>query len=453
MSASRTLPAAFALLVLFAATWFCARHRYEDGRFAPEPAQALSGDEPHYLLTVNSLLFDRDLSLGDDYRRARWGGLEAGRNFSGKPLDHHTIVVDRATGEHLVWSELYDLTPGTQHFCRTAAAGCEDFARKSDRLRGPSAVERPLHAPLWPAAVALALAPLRLTRAQVEPAMGALLLLISWLGGAVVTYLCARRAGLSEGHAVAAAALVCLCSPWLAYSRAYFAETSVGLVLALGVLALLCERPLLAAALAGLAGALKPQYAPFGPALIAAQTLRASPLPGRVRTALGMSAVVACFALATFAWNRWLIGVPVVVSQGFAWVPWLRSLPQALVDSRHGLLPFAPWALISLAGAARGLSARPPPLLRETGLPIVANLVLLSSNGWFGEWCYGPRYWVAYLPLLALAAAGFAAAHGALLRSLLVALALAGALFAVSGALEYRYVFHQPAWLALGAFG
>src|SRR5262249_11678863 len=36
-----------------------------------KPPQVTSGDEPHYLMVVNSILFDRDLTLQEDYFRVR----------------------------------------------------------------------------------------------------------------------------------------------------------------------------------------------------------------------------------------------------------------------------------------------------------------------------------------------------------------------------------------------
>jgi hypothetical protein len=51
-----------------------------------------SGDEPHYLILANSIRFDRDLELGSDYEGVRNGSNRAGKIFTGKPLDHHTVI-------------------------------------------------------------------------------------------------------------------------------------------------------------------------------------------------------------------------------------------------------------------------------------------------------------------------------------------------------------------------
>jgi len=44
-----------------------------------------SGDEPHFLVTVHSILFDGDLELCNNFRDAFAGGCQAGIMYSGKP--------------------------------------------------------------------------------------------------------------------------------------------------------------------------------------------------------------------------------------------------------------------------------------------------------------------------------------------------------------------------------
>ncbi len=48
-----------------------------------------TGDEPHYLVLINSAIGDGDFDLANNYRDVHRGGLQAGRKFAGKPLDHH----------------------------------------------------------------------------------------------------------------------------------------------------------------------------------------------------------------------------------------------------------------------------------------------------------------------------------------------------------------------------
>jgi hypothetical protein len=43
------------------------------------------GDEPHYLLILNSLINDGDLDLKDNYESVHQGSLQAGKKFAESP--------------------------------------------------------------------------------------------------------------------------------------------------------------------------------------------------------------------------------------------------------------------------------------------------------------------------------------------------------------------------------
>ncbi len=62
------------------------------GRVAIGPPRVLSGDSPHYLAAVNSLIGDSDLDLANNYRQAEQGGIDLGARFRGRSLDHHVDV-------------------------------------------------------------------------------------------------------------------------------------------------------------------------------------------------------------------------------------------------------------------------------------------------------------------------------------------------------------------------
>lgn len=69
-----------------------------------------SGNEPHQLILINSVVGDGDLDVANNYASVHAGGQDAGRKFAGSPLDHHVVwyVHNRFTR----WWELYE-TDGT----------------------------------------------------------------------------------------------------------------------------------------------------------------------------------------------------------------------------------------------------------------------------------------------------------------------------------------------------
>ncbi|HVZ32193.1 MAG TPA: hypothetical protein VG963_07200, partial [Polyangiaceae bacterium] len=49
-------------------------------------------DEPHYLVALNSVLWDGDVELSNNYERNHLGHLDAGIHRAGQMLDHHTYL-------------------------------------------------------------------------------------------------------------------------------------------------------------------------------------------------------------------------------------------------------------------------------------------------------------------------------------------------------------------------
>jgi hypothetical protein len=64
------------------------------GRLAVAPPMVLSGDSPHYLVAVNSLIEDGDFDLANNYTQANKGDWDMGARFRGKEIDRH-VDVDR----------------------------------------------------------------------------------------------------------------------------------------------------------------------------------------------------------------------------------------------------------------------------------------------------------------------------------------------------------------------
>ncbi|MGH9442489.1 MAG: hypothetical protein ACRD16_09455 [Thermoanaerobaculia bacterium] len=398
-------------------------------RFGLRAPQVIRGDEPHYLLVVNSLLFDRDLDLRADYSRALLGGFDAGRILRGVGIDHATFLVDARTGSHAGWWTVFDAGRPLGHGL---------FRRLSPRFPDSSAyLERSDHPAGYPLLVAALLRPFPLDRQGVEIAMALLNALAAWTG-LILVYELSLGAGLSRRYAVLAVALL-VASPWLFYSQGHYSEIFQGVALLASLLALQRNRPGLAGFLAGLAVWIKPA---LGLVLAAWIFLTWRQKSGRdaLRTA-GAGA----FPIAGFlAFNWWQAHTLLVSGNGDpTWRPGLSGLLATLLDREHGLLTFAPWALLAFAAF---VSIRPKrgALLSDIALPVLLMLVLLASFGPLGADCYGPRYWVPMLPWLAIAAAIFVARGGLFVRGLTVLLFVAGLAISVPAALEGGFAWNAP---------
>ncbi len=445
----RPLPRAAAcgvLLALLGLSCFASRHDWSPvaGLRSVTP-RAVSGDEPHYLLVANLILAGH-LTSGDAYDRVLAGKSDQmGQNARGHLYDHHTIVVDPKSGRRALWADAYDRTRSVQ-----CGPGCVRYRRKVGyEWIGPGAVELPAHPIAFPLLLAAGLWPFAGDPSGIELRAIDLVLFLSWLG-VVATWLAARRAGLSPGEALAAAALLGAASPWLPYSRSLFSETSAGLFLALAAWALASRQALLCGLAVVAAAAIKPALGVVALGLFCALLLER-----RRRDALVLAAVSALGGAALVACNLWLAGVPViggakgyVVAQGGSGVG--SSVADALVSQTHGLLLFAPWTALALIGMVLAFRRQPQPgapvaLVRALALGSASYLaVLLSSAFASGGFAYGPRQLVPLLPWLALAAVGTVAGRGRAWRGALLVLGLAGAAIAVPSALRYASLFNQP---------
>jgi hypothetical protein len=89
--------------------------------------------------------------------------------------------------------------------------------------------------------------------------------------------------------------------------------------------------------------------------------------------------------------------------------------------------------------------------MRQVALPCVPYVAILSANVYLGETCYGPRYWVPLLPMLALLV--LEAIRGSRLRRpSLAAVAMLGGLafyIAIPAAFRYPELWDQDALAAV----
>lgn len=236
-----------------------------------------------------------------------------------------------------------------------------------------------------------------------------------------------REIGYSPRVALAATAAAAVASPLWVYAKDFFAEP----LAALGLLmfALFLERAAASASWraalasgAGLGISILARFAHLALlplALLVVAHALAEPRLGRRRAwRLGISmALGLALFLAVGAWWNWL-RFGAVLASGYGdelqlWTtPPLLGLRGLLLSPGRGLLPHFPLLLLALAmtpGAWRR-SARWTAFAWGTLAVLLA--VYCRWHGWDGGWCWGPRFLVPAVPLLALVVAPFFAASG-----------------------------------------
>jgi hypothetical protein len=78
-----------------------------------------------------------------------------------------------------------------------------------------------------------------------------------------------------------------------------------------------------------------------------------------------------------------------------------------LLSPSHGILPFAPFLVMSVWGWIRLIRKRLQPELFAVGGAVVLYFGLMACwHSWAGGWCYGPRLVVPVLPFLAVGTLG-----------------------------------------------
>lgn len=438
---SRVSPLAAVLFAITVASYAFVGH--VDGKLGANDRiqfvnpEATSGDEPHYLVIINSLLFDHDVHIEDDHARIAAGGYEAGARWKGRPFGGHAVLVNQRTGAHALCHQKCDADE------MTAVGG--DPA---------DLIQVPAHPIAYPMFMAALVSPFRPSPGQVESLVGEMAILVS-IAGVLLVYAVARRSGLGSKAAFACAMLLGFASPWLPYVRSYFSDTSIGVFLLLGYLALRSNRPGWAGVAVGVAMAMKSVFVLFGFAWIA-ERLWAK----RYREAFWLAGSTGVCGVVHICTNMMLLRSPVTYGSA----PWsstrgLQSFIDTMAHPTQGLLLFMPWALIPFIWGA--MAARPgvksePGLLpvearRQLILPILLCLGVYSIIGWGPGFCYGPRYWVPLLPFFAPLVVDFVLAGRAWRLGLVSALAAVSLLIAVPGAIRYRMLFSKPPAAALFA--
>lgn len=203
-------------------------------------------------------------------------------------------------------------------------------------------------------------------------------------------------------QSLAAAALTVFGTLLLPYVATGFSEPSVALAIALGLLGVQTNRPVLTGAAAGLALLMRVDSAFLVvPALgVAAWVAGARSWQAALRFCAGLSPA----AIVTAAYDTLRFGAPWRTGYFFATFnhPLAAGLYGFLFSPAAGLFIYVPLLPLALVGLF--LLMRRLPLLASTAVALLAVRILVYAVwfGWSAYWVWGPRYLVPAMPVLAV---------------------------------------------------
>jgi hypothetical protein len=374
---------AIAVLLLLPLIW------YEDAEvhsFVLALPCVTSGDEPHYLLILNSVINDGDLDVRNNYKSAHAGSDQAGKRHAGRPLDHHTVWY--VGGKKHRWSELFfaDKWRWDEHGDAIIPE------RRATDVNISNDAEYSVHPP----GLAFLLAPfvyLFRGTAWVEP----IALLCSGLATVLAMFLFnlfLKSLGSSSAGANIATMLAFLGTPAWHYGRTLFTEPFLLLfAVAACYFAIARNRYFIAGVFIGLGLLLK------GPILLLAIPLA---IYGVVHSGFSKTFLLAlpvCLAIAVqLLVNRSMSGASSQMAMPFTAGNFLTGSIGLLFSPYKGMVFFLPVLLLPLATLRAGIM-NSKEVTVFVGFCFYFLIVALWKD-WHGGHCFGPRLIVPAVPLL-----------------------------------------------------
>lgn len=373
---------------------FC--HHESDGLRLELPYVYL-GDEPHYLVTLNSILWDGDVELSNNYARAWLGHVDSGTHRAGQILDHHTYLRS-FTGVVQQQDRLFGaFDDKVDH----DAAGRQRPRAKRLPAEGVLPEEYSWHPsyPLYLLAPLLSLLP----RTAVEPVFISLIAAATFVAALRFRELCGAFAP-SRLYSDLATVAVFVGTPVLFYSRTLFPESAFVIFVVLACHSCIIRQRWLPAGLyLMLAAALKP------PAALLAVPVLFMFASQNMKKALAIFAMVCAGVWFSFFELRVLKGVlqkgTLVDADVLLDRTSLAYMPYAnLFHPNFGLVRYAPVLIVALVGWLPLVRRFP----REAGAflaGVVLNYAFLCILPFYGS-AYAGRYQVPFMPLLGVGFVG-----------------------------------------------
>ena len=338
------------------------------------------GDEPHYLVMINSLLMDGDLNLLNNYESARRGSWQLGKKFAGQPVDPH--VVWNVNGKQVLWSQVYE---GTSQWTKDPAGYYVPEKRKDAQVDVSGLPAYSSH----PAGIAFLLAPI-LWLFRGTPLTEPFALLFSNISVILSSVLFRRilqRYTKNDIVLNLGTLLTFLGMPLWAYGRTLFMEPFL-LLFALSAYFLGLEKRsgFWVGMALGLGALLKPNFLilffPIGWLYLKEK---------RYKTICWMMVGPILSTSVILYTNASWYGFPFTPAQPFRFGNPFSGMLNVLFSWNHGILPFAPVVILSLLFWKDFFHEhRSDAFLLGSGFTIYFLMMSLFEC-WWGGWCFGPR--------------------------------------------------------------
>ncbi len=397
-----------------------------------------SGDEPHYLVLINSVIRDGDIDVVNNYADVHQGGDQAGRKFAGWALDHH---VNWYWQTHLIhWWQAYEMQSA-------------NWQKDADGHPIPTLQAKSIHRPVnsheysqHPPGLAWVLAPVvwpfRST-SLVEPVV-LLYSGMATIAGLWAFFLLIRTSGVSVRAAVLLTAVTFLGTPLWHFARTLYAEPYL-MACAVGGYAagLRYKRFGIVGVLLGIGTLIK---IPF--VVIALPLITDAAFEKRWRDVVYMAIPVAIAVGLQFVCNQSTFGNWWKFPQKWEWGYPLFGLGGLAFSWQHGLLLFAPIVLVSL------LLAVPKWFRQQRREAIVmgsaAMLYILTMACWAQWWggtSYSARLIMPVVPFLMLPLGALIGSPtwstNVRLRALTWSTAVVSVVFGVVGAFSCEHIWNK----------
>lgn len=351
-----------------------------------------SGDEPHQLVLINSVVRDGDLDVANNYASVHAGGQEAGRKFAGSPLDHHVVwyIHHRFTR----WWELYETDESL--WSRNSDGQRVPVRRKNFQKLSVPAQEYSRHSPGLALLLAPILFPFR-NSALLEPAAlvcSSVLTVIGYLALCRIL----RPYTATSTQAVLIGAVAYLGSPLWHYGRTLHVEPFAATLLLCGYASVLRSyRYLVGGLCVGAAVLVKAEF------LLVATPLLLEPVwrRDRVDAACVGLPVFAAIAIRMF-WNQTQRGGWTHTSSMWEWDNPMSGLAGLMFSTSpcHGILLVCPALFLCIACLQPWWAQhRRDAILISAGIAAY-GLFAAWQLEWWGGTCYSARLLVPILPLL-----------------------------------------------------